>query len=326
MPRPGTSRASGRSWRACASAWTRGDLLGASDQNAVLHGRILDISGHATAGRLIATLKSQLVRFQYRTILLPGRSERSFGEHSAIVDAIAGGDPDAAERAMRTHLSHVAEALRGDERDRRAAVGARPRAAARRLRHPRARRARRGRAQVDDVTLARRFPELGMAGFVLKSHYGSTAERASVVRGGRAGGATCSGAITLNRAVGGINPLAVEIAAREGARTVWFPTVDSVNESHERDGAGRGEGAGVGEAPARAARGRGSRSSRSRSSTPTAPLLPEVAEVLAMIARHEMVLATGHLRRDEIFAVVDAALEAGVERSSSPTPSSPPRT
>ena len=90
-----------------------GDLLGASDQNAVLHGRILDISGHATAARLIATLKSQMVRFQYRTILLPGRSERSFGEHRALIDAIAAGDPDAAERAMRTHLSHVAEALRG---------------------------------------------------------------------------------------------------------------------------------------------------------------------------------------------------------------------
>ncbi len=90
-----------------------GDLLGASDQNAVLHGRILEISRHATVGRLIATLKSQLVRFQYRTILLPGRSERSFGEHAAIVQAIASGDPEAAERAMRTHLSHVAEALRG---------------------------------------------------------------------------------------------------------------------------------------------------------------------------------------------------------------------
>ena len=92
-----------------------GDLLGASDQNAVLHSRILDISGHATATRLIATLKSQLVRFQYRTILLPGRSEHSFGEHSAIVAAIAAGDPDAAERAMQTHLSHVAEALRGEQ-------------------------------------------------------------------------------------------------------------------------------------------------------------------------------------------------------------------
>ena len=46
--------------------------------------------------------------------MLPGRSERSFGEHSAIVEAIAAGDPDEAERAMRRHLSHVAEALRGE--------------------------------------------------------------------------------------------------------------------------------------------------------------------------------------------------------------------
>jgi DNA-binding GntR family transcriptional regulator len=91
-----------------------GDLLGASDHNAVLHRRLLEISGHATATRLIATLKSQLVRFQYRTIMLPGRSERSFAEHRAIVDAIAAGDPEAAESAMRTHLTHVAEALRGD--------------------------------------------------------------------------------------------------------------------------------------------------------------------------------------------------------------------
>jgi DNA-binding GntR family transcriptional regulator len=93
-----------------------GDLLGASDENAVLHRTLLEVSGHATATRLIATLKSQLVRFQYRTIMLPGRSERSFSEHEAIVDAVAAGDPEAAETAMRTHLSHVAEALRGAAR------------------------------------------------------------------------------------------------------------------------------------------------------------------------------------------------------------------
>ena len=89
------------------------DLLGASDENAVLHRRLLEISAHGTATRLIATLKSQLVRFQYRTIMLPGRSEHSFDEHMAIVDAVAAGNPDGAEAAMRTHLSHVAEALRG---------------------------------------------------------------------------------------------------------------------------------------------------------------------------------------------------------------------
>lgn len=88
-----------------------GDLLGASDQNAVLHRRLLEIAGHDTARRLISTLKSQLVRFQYRTILLPGRSDKSFEEHSEIVDAVARHDPQAAEASMRAHLSHVADAL-----------------------------------------------------------------------------------------------------------------------------------------------------------------------------------------------------------------------
>jgi DNA-binding FadR family transcriptional regulator len=61
--------------------------------------------------RLVGGLKSQLVRFQYRTILVPGRSARSFEEHSAIVDAVVAGDADAAEAAMRRHLAHVADAL-----------------------------------------------------------------------------------------------------------------------------------------------------------------------------------------------------------------------
>ena len=88
-----------------------GDLLGASDQNAALHQRIVALSGHATAQRLISTLRSQLVRFQFRTILVPGRPQRSFAEHTAIVDAIASADGDAAEAAMRRHLAHVAQTL-----------------------------------------------------------------------------------------------------------------------------------------------------------------------------------------------------------------------
>ncbi len=164
---------------------------------------------------------------------------------------------------------------------------------------------------IDDITLARKFQELGMAGFVLKSHYGSTAERAAVVHAA-VPGVQVLGAIALNRAVGGINPLAVEIAAREGARTVWLPTVDSVNESHEREappGAKvpvwvklqldlREQGIEIPPVPVVDAHG---------------SLLPAVYEVLGMVARHRMCLATGHLSRDEIFAVVDAAVDAGVE-------------
>lgn len=88
-----------------------GDLLAMSDCNARLHRRILELSGHETVRRLTAMLNSQMVRFQYRTVLAPGRPQRSLAEHGAIVDAIAAHDGAAAEEAMRTHLSHVARTL-----------------------------------------------------------------------------------------------------------------------------------------------------------------------------------------------------------------------
>jgi DNA-binding GntR family transcriptional regulator len=89
-----------------------GDLLRVSDVNARLHRRLLEISRNQTAIRLTSTLNSQLVRFQFRTILAPGRAPRSLAEHTAVVDAVAAHDPDAAERAMRTHLLHVMETVR----------------------------------------------------------------------------------------------------------------------------------------------------------------------------------------------------------------------
>jgi len=88
-----------------------GDLLGASEANAELHATLLELSGHGTALRLIRALNSQTVRYQYRTILIPGRSAASQAEHAAIVDAVVAGKPEEAENAMRTHLFNVAEAV-----------------------------------------------------------------------------------------------------------------------------------------------------------------------------------------------------------------------
>jgi hypothetical protein len=164
----------------------------------------------------------------------------------------------------------------------------------------------------DDLTLARRFAELGVAGVQLKSHYTSTAERAAVVSAAVPEVLTL-GAICLNRAVGGMNPLAVEIAAREGARTVWMPTVDAVNEARERDAPSgvrvpvwvklqqelRAEGIEIEPVPVLDADG---------------VVTAETRMVLELVAHHGMVLATGHIGRDEIFAVVDAAVSAGVGR------------
>ena len=149
--------------------------------------------------------------------------------------------------------------------------------------------------KIDDISLARRFEELGMSGFVLKSHYGSTAERASVVRAA-VPGIQVLGAISLNRAVGGMNPLAVEIAAREGARTVWLPTVDSVNESHERD-APPGAKVPVWVRLQLELRAQGIEIEPVPIVDPDGSVLPCTREVLDTIARHQMVLSTGHLGR-----------------------------
>jgi DNA-binding GntR family transcriptional regulator len=95
----------------------RGDLLAASDANAAFHRRIILVAGHETAERLISSLHAQMVRFQYRTILSPGRSESSYAEHLAIIEAITVGDARAAERAMRRHIANVTAALRNSTTD-----------------------------------------------------------------------------------------------------------------------------------------------------------------------------------------------------------------
>jgi DNA-binding GntR family transcriptional regulator len=88
-----------------------GELLAMSERNALMHRRILEISGHHVARDICARLNSQVVRFQFRTVLAPGRSPKSLVEHEAIVRAIRDGDRSAAERAMRRHLTNVASVL-----------------------------------------------------------------------------------------------------------------------------------------------------------------------------------------------------------------------
>ncbi len=164
---------------------------------------------------------------------------------------------------------------------------------------------------IDDVGLAERCLEVGLAGFQLKSHYTSTAERARVVR--RAvPGVEVFGAVTLNRAVGGMNPLAVEIAAREGARTVWLPTVDSLNEMTGGHELAPGATPPVWMRLQQELRDQGVQIDPIHVLDDGGALLPETEAVLDAVARHGMVLATGHLSRDEIVAVVDAAVEKGI--------------
>jgi hypothetical protein len=165
--------------------------------------------------------------------------------------------------------------------------------------------------RISDIDLAKRCLETGQAGFGLKSHYWSTVERAQVVAAA-VPGAVVLGTITLNRSLGGLNPLAVEIAARQGARVVWFPTVSAVNEQHEVLRAGAYEKVPVWVAFELSLREAGLAYDPVPVVDARGALLPEAHGVLDVIARHHLVLCTGHLGRDEVFALVEAAAERGV--------------
>jgi DNA-binding GntR family transcriptional regulator len=74
--------------------------------------RLLQIANNKTVARLIERLHAQLIRSQFRLILVPGRPPRLVAEQRDIVEAVASRDPDAAEAAMRRHLTNTVETLR----------------------------------------------------------------------------------------------------------------------------------------------------------------------------------------------------------------------
>lgn len=166
--------------------------------------------------------------------------------------------------------------------------------------------------RIDDIDCAREFLARGLRGFVLKSHYIQTGERAQVVTKA-VPGIKAFGAVTLNHSVGGLNPVAVELAGRSGCKVAWMPTVDAQNET-----AGRLDG-GSDKLPFWA------KIQRELAAEGIAPpplsvldASDRVAEpakrCLERIARHNMILATGHIGRREIFALVREARNMGVRK------------
>jgi hypothetical protein len=167
--------------------------------------------------------------------------------------------------------------------------------------------------RIDDISLAKKFAEVGLSGFVLKSHYLPTAERAELVRTIHPGFGAL-GAISLNASVGGMNPVAVEIAGRGGAKVVWFPTVDSANQRSCRAEEPAGATPPMWAALQDELRAQGMAAPPVDVLDASGEVTEPVRQVLRVIRRHDMVLATGHLSGDEIDAVVNAAVAEGVTR------------
>ena len=124
------------------------------------------------------------------------------------------------------------------------------------------------------------------------------------------------GAVTLNSSVGGLNPAAVELAGRAGAKIVWFPTCDSQYEQQHV----------FPENPGKAVKlpfwaNIIIQMREENISCPTITLLhedgklkDEVWDILDIIAKWDMVLATGHISHEETFALISAGKERGVKK------------
>src|SRR6185503_265745 len=145
---------------------------------------------------------------------------------------------------------------------------------------------------MDDIDVAQLAKTKGMRGIVLKNHVATTADRAALVMK-VVPGIEVFGGIVLNKAVGGINPAAVEWMHRMyGGRgkVVWLLTFDA--DKHVKNLVNK-DGSGLVVAPG-------------------GKVTPEMEEVLRIIARENLVLATGHIHPDEVVAVAKRAKELGV--------------
>ena len=142
----------------------------------------------------------------------------------------------------------------------------------------------------DDFELVREAARAGMGAVLLKSHQNSTVERAylvsQVIRN-----IAVYGGITLNRTVGGWNPEAVRVAVQLGAREVWMPTRSARN---HREHHGLTGGLAV--------------------TGPDGQLVPELLQILELIAEADCILGTGHLSPEEVALLIPVAQRFGVDR------------
>ena len=145
---------------------------------------------------------------------------------------------------------------------------------------------------MDDIDVAQLAKSRGMRGIVLKNHISETASRAALVMK-VVPGIEVFGGIVLNNAVGGVNPSAVEWVHRVyGGRgkVVWLPTFES--DKHVKTFSGP--------------------NAKGLTVAPNGQVSPEMEAILKIIARENLVLATGHVHPEEIIAVVRKGRELGV--------------
>lgn len=147
-----------------------------------------------------------------------------------------------------------------------------------------------------DIELMEAGVRVGARAIVIKSHHGTTMNRAFLVnecnrlmhKGDN--NFTLIGSITLNKAVGGLNPVAVETALKLSAKVVWLPTAHAENQL-----AKDGKTGGV-------------------QCVQNGKIVEPLKEIFRMIKDYDVTLGTAHLAPAEVFVVVEAAKNMGIDK------------
>jgi hypothetical protein len=158
---------------------------------------------------------------------------------------------------------------------------------------------------IDHLELVRAYSDAGFAAVVTKDHdYAGVATAALIAKHHPELRTKIYSGIALNNVVGGINPYAVEHTAAMGGKIVWMPTLAAENHLRWEKTAAWAHPAST---------------SKMRPASPV-PVLDankkvrdDVKDVLDVIAKNNMTLASGHLHVSETWIVFEEAQRRGVK-------------
>lgn len=159
---------------------------------------------------------------------------------------------------------------------------------------------------VDHLELAQQVSAAGFAAVITKDHdYSGVMTAALIARHHPDLPTRVYSGITLNNVVGGLNPYAVEHTAAMGGKVVFMPTLAAENHL-------RWEKQSSWSHPAS--------TQKMRAPTPvpvldsTGAVLDAAKEVLDIVAKNDMALASGHLHVTEAWKIFEEAQKRGVKR------------
>lgn len=161
----------------------------------------------------------------------------------------------------------------------------------------------------DDLQFAGQAEQIGYKGFMLKDHFTGTAPRAYLVSR-MFPKMTVAGGLVLNRSIGGLNPSAVEMAIKVGAKEIWMPTFDALNhynhfhmfslpglvEIHDMKSRRPSNFAGLSILDSQG------------------NIKDEVMDVLELVSDANVVVATGHISLGEVTTLLRYAKKVGVRK------------